>query len=126
MTDKYLWDTYRTQFKVEVYEDGVAYIQTRIKPRDGTTFDVYQYSNTHLAACLPVRLACKLLDTHSTAFRVHQSAEDCTVLLFAESRLEEVADVLRLKRRRKLSPEQRAKLAAASAGFRFKPGAKGP
>ena len=93
MTDKYLWDTYRTQFKVEVYEDGVAYIQTRIKPRDGTTFDVYQYSNTHLAACLPVRLACKLLDTHSTAFRVHQSAEDCTVLLFAESRLEEVADV---------------------------------
>ena len=61
-----------------------------------------------------------MLEAHPDAFRVHQSAEDCTVLVFSKSRLEEFADLLRLKRRRRLNPEQRAWLATASARLALK------
>jgi len=56
---------------------------------------------------------------YGETFTIHQDAEDATVLLFEETRLHEMADVLRLRRRRKLSESHRKTLVESSTQFRF-------
>ena len=50
----YLRRTYPL-YRTKRYEDGIWYIQTRFKPPEfgSLTYDVYVYSDTHLAACVP-------------------------------------------------------------------------
>jgi hypothetical protein len=50
---------------------------------------------------------------------VQQDAADGVTVAFPAERLPEVAEVLRLRRRRRLSPEARAKLAALGTATRF-------
>ena len=113
---------YADRYRLTRREVGIHYILTRYPDRGGMTFDVYDYSDDLLAACLPPRTACRLLQEHPGVFTVHQDASDGTVLLFEETRLHELADVLNLRRRRKLSPEHKAKLMASNVHTRFKPG----
>ena len=88
-------------------EDGIWDLQTQHKPRGGVLFEVYDYSDTHLAACLPMRVARRLPRECPGSFTVQQDADDSIVLLFEESRLDELAGALKLRRPRSLSDEQR-------------------
>ena len=104
---------YRDSYRLVKRGDGVWYILTKHRDRDGgTTFDIYDYSDTHLAACLPVRVGLRLLREHPEAFTLHQRAEDAVVLLFEEARLGDLADVLRVKQRRRMSDAERERLRA--------------
>jgi hypothetical protein len=51
--------------------------------------------------------------------RVHQRGDHEIRVTFASDRLEEIACILRAKRRRRLSEEHRAKLMASNEQFRF-------
>ena len=57
-------------------------------------------------------MALYLLRTYPEVFRAHQVADDGIVVLFLEEQLDRFAKSLRLKRRRYLSPEARAKAVA--------------
>ncbi len=89
MSDKcnpnYLLKTY-PQYKSKRYDDGICYIQTRFKgPEFGSlTFDVYVYSDTYLAACVPPRTGTSLLNRFPEKFKLHQDAQDGKILLFRE------------------------------------------
>ena len=48
-------------------------------------------------------------------FKVHQDADDATVLLFEESKLDELADALKLRRKRRVSEAELRRLAKMSA-----------
>ena len=118
---------YEDRYRVSRGEDGVTYIQTRYQARDGMTFDVYAFSGTHLAACLPPLAGASLLNRMPDVFALHQDAEDAKVLLFPEERLDEVAGALKLRRRREgrtLSGKEREKLTEAGQRFRFHTGHK--
>ncbi len=86
-------------------------IWTTHRDRGGLAYDVYLYSNTRLAACVPPRTGASLLKRFPDAFTLHQDAEDAKVLLFEEERLHGLADVLRLRRKRKVSEQERHRLA---------------
>ena len=101
--------------------DGNYIIQTRYPERDGLTFDVYDFSDTHLAVCLPPRAASALLVKHPDVFRNHQEADDATVLLFHEGKLENLAGALKVRRRRKLSDQQKRMQVRTLYGFQFRP-----
>jgi hypothetical protein len=122
--DSYL-KCYADKHRVARAEDGVGQIQTSHRPRDGLTFDVYVYSDTHLAVMLPPRFARRLLQRPPEAFTIHQDASDAMVLLFPTERLEELADDLKLRRRRKLSEEHKQKLVTATMPYRFRPASEG-
>ena len=103
---------YADRYRLVRLEDGVWYLRTRHCPRDGMTYEVYDYDDTHLAACLPPRAACNLLRRYPGVLTVRQDADDAMVLLFDEDRLHELADSLKLKRRRQPKGEQLRRLQA--------------
>jgi hypothetical protein len=111
--DDYL-KRYRDRYRILRGEDGIWCLKTRRLPRGGTEFEVYVYSDTHLAACLPPKAARSLVGRYSDAFIVHQDADDAMVLLFEESRLDELAEALRLRTRRQVSDNERRRLAEMS------------
>jgi hypothetical protein len=112
--DDYLRREYGDRFRVRKGEDGIWNLQTRHKPKDGTLFEVYDYSDTHLAACLPTQAAKHLLRQYPETFTVHQDADDGVVLLFEEGRLRELADALKLRRKKQISEDERRRLAEMS------------
>ena len=112
---------YADRYRLERYEDGLHYIQTLHRPRDGMTFDVYDFNDTHLAACLPPQAGRNLLKTHPSDFTLRQDAEDGVVLLLPEDRLHDLADALRLRKRRRLSEKQRRLSAERLRQFQFVP-----
>ena len=115
-TDDYL-KRYRDRYRVKKAEDGVWNILTHHKPRYGMTYDVYVYSDTHLAVLLPPKTVNRLLRENPDVFTLHQDAEDAedaVVLLFPEDRLHDLADVLKLRRRRRISEAERRRLAELS------------
>ena len=116
---------YRDLYRLTRREDGIWYLLTRY-PDDGhgMTFDVYEFSDTHQAACLPPQTGASLLKRFPEVFTLHQDAEDAKVLLFPEEGLHDLADVLGLRRKRKLSDGHRQKLVAANTQFRFTPGSE--
>jgi len=116
--DDYL-KRYAEKYRAAKAADGIWQIQTAHRPRNGLTFDVYDYSDTHLAVLLPPLSARNLLQKHPGVFAIHQDAEDAIVLLFEESHLRELADVLKLRCRRKLSESHKNKLVESSAQYRF-------
>ena len=111
---------YADRYRVTRREDGVWYILTRYPDHKlGMTYDVYDYDDTRLAACLPPGAARSLLKRFPEAFTEHQKGLDGTVLLFEENKLHDLADVLKLRRRRRLSEEHKAKLMASNVHTRF-------
>ena len=113
--DDYLRREYGDRYLARKGEEGIWNLQTRHKPRDGTLFEVYDYSDTQLAACLPSQAARHLLGRYPGVFKVHQDADDATVLLFEESKLDELADALKLRRKRRVSEAELRRLAKMSA-----------
>ena len=95
--DDYL-KRYAKQFKVSRAEDRVWQIGTNHRARDGMTYDVYPFSDTHLAAMLPPLAAKHLLKVRPGVFTIHHDVADAKVLLFEEDMLEELADDLKLKK----------------------------
>ena len=118
--DDYL-KRYGDIYRVAKSEDGIWQIETTHKARHGLTFDVYVYSDTHLAVLLPPMAAKHLLKRRPGVFTVHQDADDGVVLLFAEEVLPELADALKLRRKRRLSEMHRQKLATSNMRYRFRP-----
>ena len=112
---------YADKYKVTKAADGIWQIQTTHAPKNGLAFDVYDYSDTLLAVLLPPVAAKYLLKRRPGVFTIHQDAGDGVVLLFAEELLHELADDLKLRKKRKLSEENRQKLAASNARYRFRP-----
>ena len=82
-----------TRYRTSTYPDRVCYIQTLREGEEGMTYDVYDFSDTRLAACLPPRSAKSLLKRFPRVFKVHQNGEDAMVLLFPEDRLKSLADL---------------------------------
>ena len=106
----YLKRTY-PQYRMKRYEDGVYYIQTRFRPDDwGMTYDVYVFSDSHLAACVPPRTGRSLLKRFPQIFTLYQDAIDGVVLLFEEKDLQEMAEPLKLRRKREVSEIERRRL----------------
>jgi len=58
---------------------------------------------------------------HPDVFRNHQEADDATVLLFHEGKLENLAGALKVRRRRKLSDQQKRMQVRTLYGFQFRP-----
>ena len=116
---------YRDRYRTVKREDGISYLLTRYRDRDGMSYDVYDYSDTHLAACLPPQAGRNLLRAHPGTFALHQDAEDAVVLLFPEGRLDDLADMLRLRKRRRLSETQRRLSAERLRRFQFAPARQG-
>ena len=108
-------DTYRTVKR----EDGISCLLTRYRDRDGMSYDVYDHNDTHLAACLPPQAGRKLLRAHPGTFALHQDAEDAVVLLFEETRLDDLADLLNLRRKRRISETERQRLRTIGGATRF-------
>jgi len=118
MSDDYL-KCYADLYRVTKSADGVWCIATNHNSRGRLTFDICVHSDGLLAACLPPKGARSLIRRYGETFTIHQDAEDAMVLLFEESLLHELADVLKLRRRRKLSESHKEKLVESSSQFRF-------
>ena len=116
--DDYL-KRYADLYRVTRAADGVWCIATNHHNRDRLPFDVCVHSDGLLAACLPPKSARNLMRGFNDRFTVHQDAEDAMVLLFEESLLHELADVLKLRCRRKLSESHRKTLVESCAQVRF-------
>lgn len=115
-------EEFGNDYIITQYEDGIDYIQTLHKPNsDGFPFDVYAYSDTHLAACLPPNSASQLLDQYPEVFSRHQSGGDATILIFEVEQLEKFADKLRLRKRKRLPEAQRKKCVKRLKKHQFKP-----
>ena len=111
----YLRRTY-PRYHCRRYADGIDYLQTRFKPPEfgSLTFDIYVYSDTHLAACVPPLTGTSLLKRFPDKFTLHQAGEDGKVLLFREEYLLELAGPLKLSKRKQISEEERQRLAGLS------------
>ena len=101
--------TYASKFFVTRLEDRTVEIRTKFSIPD-TRRDwcsVYLFSDTHLGVILPRRVGHRLAREMPDIFTIHQDAEDGVALLFQEDRLDDLVDVLKLRRRRRaLTPEQ--------------------
>ncbi len=116
--DNYL-KCYAGLYRVTKAAEGVWCIATNHHNRDRLTFDVCVHSDGLLAACLPPKSARNLMRGFNDRFTVHQDAEDAMVLLFEESILHELANPLKLRRKRKLSSQHKQSLVESNAQFRF-------
>jgi hypothetical protein len=105
---------YADRYRLVRREDGVWYILTLRPDAEGMTYDVYGHSDEMLAACLPPRAANHLLKRYPGTFTAHQDADDAMVLLFKESLLDELADGLKLRRKKQISEDERQRLAELS------------
>ena len=105
-------------------EDGIRHIETRFKSRDGMDYNVYDYSDTYLAACLPPGAGSSLMKRYPRKFALHQDAYDAKVLLFLEEDLDELAGVLKLRCRKRLSEENRRMQIERLQQFQFEPASK--
>jgi hypothetical protein len=65
-------------------------------------------------------MANNLLSDNPEVFRLHQNADDAKVLLFHEEQLDRFADRLKLRRRRRLSNQNRARATERLRPFHFK------
>jgi hypothetical protein len=80
---------------------------------------IFPHGGDVLAVEVSYALAKRLA---ALGLKVHQDGDREKTFLFTVERFEEVAAIVKPKRRRRLSPEQAAKLAAAGAFSRFRAG----
>lgn len=90
---------------------------------EGIRYDIYLYSDTHLAALIPPRAAAHILKKFPNTELV-QDASDGRVVIFPEEQLYQMADALKLRRKRRLSTKQIEKLVEAGRQFQFDYGAQ--
>ena len=109
---KYLKWRYGEKFQVVKGQDGIWVLPTRFKPSpEGLDYDIHVHGDGGLLGILlPRGRALYLLRTHPGDFTMRQDACDGIALTFGEENLGRFVKVLRLKKRRKLSPETRAKV----------------
>ncbi len=126
--------TYASKYFVVRLEDRTVEIRTKWRiPETGRDWcSVYLFSDTHLGVVLPRRVGYRLQRELPDTFSLHQDADDGVTLLFSEDKLHDLADTLKLRRRRKpLTPEQveaatarlesaRMKIEQATEGFTAK------
>ncbi len=117
----YLKRKYGKRYRVYKGEDGVSNICKNFKPKNGLAFEVYVYGKGRLAVLLSSRMAEGLLRDFPDDLTLHQNANGAKVLLFKEEDLYRFSDKLRLRRRRRLSPEARERAAERLRPFHFKP-----
>jgi len=108
---------YADRYQLARADDGIWQIRTTHRPRDGMAFDVYLYSDTHLAVLLPPKAARNLFRHYPGTFTIHQDASDGVVLVFAEAMLDELADDLKIRRKRQVSDAELKRLADLSLRF---------
>lgn len=120
MDPHYLKWKYSDRYRVYRGEDGIWNLCTRFKPKNGLVFDVYVYGKGRLAALLPAQAGGSLMREFPDSFTLHQDADDGKVLLFKESDLGKFAERLKLKKRRRLTEDQRAKASVRLRPFHFK------
>ena len=122
--DDYLRLRYGDRYRAVKGEDGIWNLATRHKPSHGTLFEVFDFSDEELAACLPPQTARSLMRRFPDTFRLVQDSDDAGVLVFEESGLDELADALKLRRRRRLSEEERRKKTETLRPYQFGPASK--
>lgn len=118
----------RYRLGVDKAEDGSTlgyYIRTKFKPErkpeDGEfPYSVWAYSDTCLAALVPSRTGKVICQDYKYVTQ-HLLSDEGMVVLFPADKLAELADALKLRRRRKLSPEQRRRTADRLRQYRFTP-----
>jgi hypothetical protein len=102
---------YDYEFTASEREQRIGvYIPSRIKPNHETCqiYQVYEFGPGILRAIMPLKKS-KNLDNQFSFLTVLQKADDCWLLTFPEERLDEVADAMKLRRRRRLSSTEREK-----------------
>ena len=101
------------------------YILTKFPKRDTAKgevpFQVYEFSPDILHALIPRRTADALLKKHTCLKFYIDAGPDGIILSFPAHWLPELETDLRLRRRRRLSPEQREKAAERLRQHQFKP-----
>jgi len=110
---------YADAYRLFKNADGVVEIDTRFKSRDGLRVSVYPFSDSHLAVLLPPGAGRNLMRRCPDVFNIHQRGLDGMVLVFMEDRLHDLAGVLRLRRRRRLSEAGRQRLVEVGQNSRF-------
>jgi hypothetical protein len=78
--------------------------------RRGSKDGVQVHSENLLSACLPRKAAASLLRRFPETFTVHQDAEDVVILLFERSKLKELSEALKVRRKRRVSASERGRL----------------
>jgi hypothetical protein len=111
---QYLRLRYGHTFKVGRDEDGVWTIRLRYPDRDGLHFEISVHDQTRLAACVPPKAGASLLRRFPAVFELARESSDARVLLFDENLLEQLAGPLRIRTRRRVSTEERARLRSLS------------
>ena len=94
------------------HADGTLRLLTRHQAKGD--FDVCACSESHLAATVPVKSGRSLLKRFPLDFRVSQMASDCVVLVFHTAKLDELSGPLRLRKSRRASKGERARLCRMS------------
>ena len=86
-------------------------------------YSVWDYDDGMLAALMPGRTARAIVRKYPFV-RLHEESQDGHVLLFPADRIKELENVLKLRRKRKLSSEHREKLVSAGRDTQFTPAHK--
>jgi len=68
-------------------------------------YHIWHFKDDLLIATMPVRAAKIILKEYRRHFSIHRDSEDCIDLLFNESLLEEFADLLNVRKRKRISLE---------------------
>lgn len=98
-----------------------CFIRTTFRTKEGNTPpQVWLYSEDVFHALLPAQSAKKILESFSFVKLVLKTDEG-TILGFPSDRLQELEKCLKLRRRRKLSPDQRKKASERLHPFKFTP-----
>lgn len=127
-------DKYKIEYEWDFNENTGRYhkLSTFIPSRAGKPeiiegkkvfeYMVYPYSidGKTLVALMSPRKSRNLLREYPDIFKKHLEADDCFVLLFDETYLPKVARALMLRKKRKLSPEQRERQIKRLSQYQFK------
>lgn len=101
------------------------YIESNFKPHRRAEagefpWGCWQFDNGELAGLAPMRTATKIRERFPWV-RLHLKSDDGDVLTFPADRLPELADALKLRRRRRMTEEQKKTAADRLREFQFTP-----
>ena len=95
-------------------------IATRFRHKQGNSpYCVWQYSDSKMACLIPKKKARIIIKTYPF-FTLYLDTDEGFVCLFPADKLRELEKVLKIRMRRKLSPEQKARLLEVSKPFQKK------
>ena len=112
------------RYRMGKNEDGTLRLFTAYRCREGLVYDVCAHSAEELSACVPPKAGKRLLRKHPVDFKVSQMASDAMVLVFDRRNLGKLAGSLRLRKRRRASTGERARLCRMT--MKYSPFLNGP